>query len=241
MRRGVYMIPLACSSWLEGRKSAILCFLEAIIGMPYKLITENLGKRFGRRILFRDLSFMLEEGQILAVTGANGSGKSTLLRILAGVMSPTRGMVRLSVGGKDFEGVERAMHIGLVAPYLNVYDGFTARENMQFLAKARRLPHPQERIDTMIALVALTDRADDYVRTYSSGMKQRVKYAAALLAEPPLLLLDEPSSNLDTSGIEMVEKIIRHQRETGRLVVIATNDPQEAASCERQVRIEDYP
>jgi len=205
-----------------------------------KLIAETLGKRFGRRILFRNLSFTVEGGEFLAVTGANGSGKSTLLRILAGVLSPTRGQVRFLIEGKTYEGAERALHVGLVAPYLNVYDGFTARENLQFLARARRLVNAHDSIETVLEVVSLSQRADDFVRTYSSGMKQRVKYAAALLAAPPLLLLDEPSANLDAAGIEMVQDVMAYQREEGRLLVIATNDSDEAAACERQIRVEDY-
>lgn len=206
----------------------------------YRLSVDNLGKRFGRRVLFRGISFELEGGQVLAVTGANGSGKSTLLRMLAGLTAATRGAVRLEVAGAAVPAEERPLRTGLVAPYLNVYDGFSARENLQFLARARRLPAAAERIAAVLALVALTDRADDYVGTYSSGMKQRVKYAAALLAEPPLLLLDEPTANLDVAGREMVARVAAHQRAQGRLLVIATNEPEEAARCEQTLRIEDF-
>lgn len=201
---------------------------------------EGLGKRFGRRVLFRDLSFSLAPGQSLAVTGANGSGKSTLLRILAGLMTPTKGAVTLTLGGRPLPPEERPLHVGFVAPYLNVYDDFSARENLHFLARARRLPGASERIASVLDLVALSDRADERVKTYSSGMKQRVKYAAALLSEPPLLLLDEPSSNLDVAGIEMVERVMAHQLAQGRLLVVATNDAREAERCERALRIEDY-
>ena len=207
--------------------------------MP-RLVGERLGKQFGRRLLFRELSFALEGGRSLAVTGANGAGKSTLLRLLAGVLSPTAGQVRLEVGGAAVAQAEQPLQVGLVAPYLNVYDGFTARENLAFLAQARRLPRAGAAVEAELARVGLAGRADDLVRTFSSGMKQRVKYAAALLATPPLLLLDEPSANLDVAGLDMVARVMARQTREGRLLVVATNDAAEAERCDAALRIEDF-
>jgi heme exporter protein A len=209
-----------------------------------RLTASNVGQRYGRLLLFRRLSFTLEGGETLAVTGANGAGKSTLLRILAGVLSPKAGRVALSVGGDEIPGERHPLHTGLVAPYLNVYDDLTARENLEFLARARRTGNGHAigdgRIDAVLDQVGLAGRDTDLVSTYSSGMKQRVKYAAALLAEPPLLLLDEPSANLDAAGMEMVDAVIEQQQSAGRLLVVATNRPDEAARCDREIRIEDH-
>ena len=204
------------------------------------LVAENLGKRFGRRQLFRKLSFSLEAGNSMAVTGANGAGKSTLLCILARVIVPSSGQVRLEVNGNSVSAELHPFQIGLVAPYLNVYDGFSARENLEFLANVRRLDDATQRINSVLDLVSLSHRAGDRVGTFSSGMKQRVKYAAALLAEPLLLLLDEPSSNLDEAGLAMVQRVMDHQRNSDRILVVATNDPREADKCDRAIRIEDY-
>lgn len=206
----------------------------------FELVGEDLGKRYGRRVLFRRLSFRLRGGRLLAVTGPNGSGKSTLLRILAGVLRPSHGRVRLCVDGETVPDEERPLRTGLVAPYLQVYDGFTARENLAFLARARRLQGAAGRIAALLDLVALTPRADDLVATYSSGMKQRLKFAAALLAEPPLLLLDEPASNLDVAGLGMVDRVIAYQQQAGRLLVLATNDPAEAERCDEVLSIEAF-
>lgn len=204
------------------------------------LEAENLGQRFGPLLLFRRMSFTLEGGTSLAVTGANGSGKSTLLRILAGVLSPKAGSATLSVDGEAIPPEEHPLHTGLVAPYLNVYDDLTARENLAFLAQTRGLPDSEMRIDAVLEQVGLAGRDDDLVNTYSSGMKQRVKYAAALLAEPSLLLLDEPSTNLDAVGVDMVEHVMNRQQARGGLLVVATNRPEEAATHDRQIRIEDF-
>lgn len=204
------------------------------------LAADQLGHRFGRLVLFRHLSFTLKGGRSLAVTGPNGSGKSTLLRILAGVLTSTVGTVTLTVDGRALSRTERSLRTGLVAPYANVYDGLTARENLVFLAEVRGLPDADARIEAVLEQVGLTGRADDLVGTYSSGMKQRVKYAAALLAEPPLLLLDEPSVNLDAAGLEMVAGVVARQMEAGRLLVVATNVADEAARCDREICVEDF-
>lgn len=204
------------------------------------LTANAVGQRFGSLLLFRRLSFTLEGGHTLAITGANGSGKSTLLRILAGVLSPKAGSVTLQRDGQPVPAEARPLHTGLVAPYLGVYDQLSAYENLAFLADARCLDDAEARIHAALERVQLADRARDRVATYSSGMTQRVKYAAALLSEPPLLLLDEPSANLDAAGMEMVRDVMREQQSSGRLLVVATNLPDEAALCERQIRIEDH-
>ncbi len=201
---------------------------------------EGLGMRFGPHLLFRELCLRLDGGRSLAVTGANGSGKSTLLRLLAGVLGPRRGVVTLRVNDREIAPGDRPLHTGLVAPYAQVYGGFSARENLAFIAKARRLSSPGARIDRMLAEVQLDSRADDRVNTYSSGMKQRVKVAAALVSQPALLLLDEPGATLDAEGRAMIGRIVERQKEAGRLVVIATNDPREAEGCDQELRVSDF-
>ncbi len=204
-----------------------------------QLIVTNLSKRYGRRRLFRRMSFTLDGGGTLAVTGANGSGKSTLLKILAGVTAATKGEVVLS-NGTPIAQEERPFHAGLVAPYLNVYDGLSARENLAFIARVRRYTQAEDRIAELLEQVGLAQRGDDLVSTFSSGMKQRVKIAAAILADPVLLLLDEPTTNLDDAGRALVEQVVAHQREAGRLLILATNDPTEVKLCTRTLHIEDF-
>lgn len=177
---------------------------------------------------------------MLVVEGANGSGKSTLLRMLAGVLTPSAGSIALEINGHTAKREEHPLQVGLVAPYLNLYDAFTPRENLAFITRARRMPNAEDAIDEMLSIVQLTDRADDPLSVFSSGMKQRVKYAAALLVKPKLLLLDEPGVNLDAAGMEMVDRVIRYQLDHERMLVIATNDEQEAARFERRIRIEDF-
>jgi heme exporter protein A len=204
------------------------------------LEVENLAMRFGRRWLFRDLSLTLDRGELMAVTGSNGSGKSTLIRILAGVLTPTRGTVSLRTNGEDIHKDARSQAVGLVAPYLQLYDGLTFAENLTFVRKVRGADHSSGRILDLMERVTLADRADDLVGTFSSGMKQRARFAMALASESDLYLLDEPSSNLDVDGITMIKGIIDDLVATGAAIVLATNSQQETAWCQRSIRIEDF-
>jgi len=182
----------------------------------------KLQKLFNWRVIFRDISFDVSQGQTLLVTGRNGSGKSTLVKIISGVLTPTSGKVTVAAegyGGDD----ARADLVGLVSPYLQMYDEFSARENIQYALAIRGRRVDGGWIDDLLAQVGLFERRNDAVRTYSSGMKQRVKYAFALVHRPPVLLLDEPTANLDSEGITVVRDIMARQRSEG-ILVVATND-----------------
>ncbi|MFT5143928.1 MAG: heme exporter protein A [Rhodothermales bacterium] len=204
------------------------------------LQASGLGKRFGRRVVFRKLDMSASGGATVAITGPNGSGKSTLVRVLAGVMRPTRGTVSLTLGNTVIAPTDRPFRTGLVAPYLNVYDRFSPRENLQFITRARGMDKPGVWIDEVLEQVGLRDRADDLVTTFSSGMLQRVRFAVALVVSPDVLLLDEPGSNLDDAGREIVRGVISSSRKAGRVVVVATNDAREADLCDEGVSITDF-
>lgn len=201
-------------------------------------ITANgLSKEFNRCTIFKDVSFSLSLPASLSITGKNGAGKSTLLKILTGVLSSTYGSITYSVNENQIEIEEFKHHIGFVAPYLNLYDEFTALENLQILSRIRTATHLEnEKIKELLTLVGLWNRRDDIVGTFSSGMKQRLKYAFAVLHHPAVLILDEPTSNLDGEGIEVIRQIIREQKKTG-ILIIATNDKEEAHWCTQQVQV----
>ncbi|MFN3596212.1 MAG: ATP-binding cassette domain-containing protein [Rubricoccaceae bacterium] len=199
-----------------------------------RLVAENVALRYGTRALVRDLSFAAEAGEPLAITGANGSGKSSLLRVLAGVRGPDTGRVFLERGGRAEPPHRLPRQVGFVAPYLQHYDALSGAENLHFLAQSYGLGARAARARTAALLerVGLAGRGDDLLRTYSTGMRQRLRLAAALLHDPPVLLLDEPSATLDAAGRALVAALVADDR---RVVVVATNEPDEAALCTRRV------
>lgn len=198
--------------------------------MNLSVNAEGIEKRYNRRKIFSNINFTLHEKESMAITGRNGSGKSTLLKIIAGVLSPTKGDISLSVENKDIPMHDWFTRIGFVAPYLRMYEEFTAAENLRLFSKIRGLSFSENAMLELLRRVNLFDRRNDYVRTYSSGMKQRLKYVFALIHEPPVLLLDEPLSNLDDEGIATVRQIISGQKDKG-ILIIATNEKQDAELC----------
>lgn len=201
------------------------------------ITAHDVAKDFNRRQIFRDISFSLSLPSSLAITGKNGAGKSTLSKILAGLIGSTRGSITYTLNDKQV-GIEKFKHsIGFVSPYLNLYDEFTALENLQLLSRIRATTQQNEgRMKDLLSLVNLWQRRDDLVGTFSSGMKQRLKYAFALLHNPNVLILDEPTSSLDEEGIEFVQRIVRQQKEEGVLIV-ATNDKEEAGWCAKEIHV----
>ncbi len=197
------------------------------------LAATNLKKLFNWRVIFRDISFEVSRGQTLLVTGRNGSGKSTLVKIISGVLTPTSGSVTVNGAGNG-KGNDRPDFVGLVSPYLQMYDEFSARENIQYALAIRGRRVDVAWIDELLRRVGLFDRRHDAVRTYSSGMKQRVKYAFALAHKPPVLLLDEPMANLDSEGTSIVRDIMTMQRNEG-ILVVATNDLSDIDHFDRRV------
>ena len=127
-------------------------------------------------------------------------------------------------------------HLGMVAPYLQVYEEFTALENLSLIDSIRGGAHTAADYDRLLAMVSLDRRKHDFVRTFSSGMKQRLKYALAWMERPPLLLLDEPRTNLDAEGIAMALALIEEQRREG-MVIIATNEQDDVGICSSRISL----
>lgn len=193
-----------------------------------RMTAAGLRKVFDRRVIFDGVSFALEGNGTLLITGRNGSGKSTLLKIIAGVLAPTAGTMRVEQEGAAGAFAQHEL-VGMVSPYLQMYEEFTAEENLRTASAIRGVTFDTPFAHALLRRVGLFARKDDPVRTFSSGMKQRVKYAFALLHRPPVLLLDEPMSNLDAEGIAIVRAVMEEHRTAG-ILVVATND---LTDCER--------
>jgi len=202
----------------------------------YTLAAENIGKQFGSRKVFGGITFELRTGESLAVIGRNGSGKSTLLMLLLGLHHATRGEVHYALDGKPLDERRLRSRVALVAPYLNLYDQLTAEENLTFLATLSGLNLTGKRMSELLTQVGLEGRGSDLMGTYSSGMKQRLKYAAALMKNPSYFFLDEPTSNLDSDGKQIVRQIIEDRRSES-VIIIATNEEQEYALADGTFRL----
>jgi heme exporter protein A len=214
--------------------------IEAVAHEPgsstAELRLDALEHRYGGRRALEPITLEAQGPGILAVTGANGSGKTTLLRILAGLLTPTRGAHELRVAGRAVAPAHRFRAVGLVAVDSSLYDELTARENLELFARVRGLAQPRAVAERGLEHVGLAARANDRVGAYSSGMKQRLKLAFAVQHDPALLLLDEPGSHLDDEGRAALAGVI--ERQTRRcLVVIATNDEREIPSFARRIRL----
>jgi heme exporter protein A len=205
--------------------------------LPLHLVGEGLRKDYDRRPVFRDVSFSVSAGETLLVTGRNGSGKSTLVKIICGVLTPGGGKLSFTQDGGGPPGEQRDL-VGLVSPYLQMFDEFSAVENLAIAMGIRGLAFDPAAAEALLERVAIFPRRHDPVRTYSSGMKQRVKYAFALIHTPPVLVLDEPMSNLDAEGIAIVRAIMAEQRGRG-ILVVATNDLSDIDSFERRVDLNE--
>ena len=180
-----------------------------------------LTRRYGERLALADLTFTLEAGQTLAVLGPNGAGKTTLLRLLATLLRPHSGELRVLGHALPQEGWAVRGRIGLLGHEPLLYRELTARENLAFHAALHGVE--AGRAEQLLTAVGMERRADEPVRTLSRGMVQRVAVCRALLHDPELLLLDEPRANLDPAASELVEPLIG--RASGRTRVIVSHDP----------------
>lgn len=203
--------------------------------MSFELTGCNLKKVFNRRVIFQEIAFALKPQQTLLITGPNGSGKSTLVKIICGVLTPSEGDV-VAKWSETMVVSHMYSIVGLVSPYLQMYDEFSPRENLQFALSVRNMKSAFHLISPLLERLELKGRLDEPVRTFSSGMKQRVKYAFALIHQPPILVLDEPMANLDSNGVELVRQIMSEQRRAGMLIV-ATNDTSDVDVFDEQVNL----
>ena len=196
----------------------------------YSVEANELNKTFGRRLIFNGINFRYDESGVFGISGPNGSGKSTLVKIIAGLISPTKG--RIIHKNSDDEIIPEKLHnhIGFVSPYLVLYEEFTAWENLNIFSKIREIKLDKDYAKDLLNRFLLYNRKDDLVKTYSSGMKQRMKFIFALIHQPELLIFDEPTSNLDDEGKNLVYEIIENKSKES-IIIIASNDKADLDLC----------
>ncbi len=205
----------------------------------YSLEATDVSKSFGRRLIFKALDFKMEGSGIFGIAGANGSGKSTLVKIIAGINSPTSGKIIHKDNGIEISPEKLHNHIGFVSPYLVLYEEFTAWENLGYFADIRGISFNKEKIEDLLNKFLLFPRRNDLVKAYSSGMKQRLKFLFALMHSPNLIILDEPTSNLDNEGKNSVYDIIESEGRNN-IVIIASNEDSDLKLCGNTIQLEKY-
>ncbi len=199
-----------------------------------QITLKEAGKRFNKDWIFKNLNYTFTTGEHYALIGNNGSGKSTLLQIISGYATLSKGSIEWGA----FDSNTIFQQISIAAPYLEVVEEFTTKEQFEFHEKFKPLRKDLS-ITDMIEMIGLKEATDKQIRYYSSGMKQRLKLALAIFSETPILLLDEPCSNLDKEGYVLYQNLIQ-QYAMHKLIIVGSNDPQEYQYCNKQINLHDF-
>lgn len=219
----------------------------------------DVAKFYGKTEVFRKLHFDFEGALCIGIQGPNGSGKSTLLKCLSGMLRPSEGDITWKINGKNIDRRMIRYRIGFAAPYLHLYNELSVSENLIFLWKLRttkhfkdagqpsirkdrlQLPSPVTGVPGLMDVIGLSGLSERTFGTLSSGQQQRVKLAGALISAPPILMLDEPGTNLDEDGIALVADLINRQKETGGMIFLASNRKEELALCNETITLSPAP
>lgn len=198
----------------------------------------DAGKRYNRDWIFRHFNYTFEQGQSYAIIGPNGSGKSTLLQVLSGGMYINEGRCEWSMVNGQSVSENAYRHISICAPYLEVIEEMTLKEFLDFHQGFKPFL-PGITAASVIAMLGLEKAVNKQIRNYSSGMKQRVKLGQCIFSNVPVVLLDEPCTNLDAVGISLYHSLIENYCKD-RLVIVSSNDEVEYKFCEKKINMSDY-
>jgi len=201
--------------------------------MEIRLI--DAGKRFNRDWIFKNLHASFSDKETYAITGHNGSGKSTLLQCIAGSTMLSEGEVIFNNNGKIIPNEEVFSHVSICAPYLEVIEEMTAIEFFVYHQQFKSFQY-KTAIADIIDQIGLSKHTHKQIRYFSSGMKQRIKLAQAFFSETPVLLLDEPCTNLDQSGIALYKDLLSNHTKN-RIVIISSNDQSEIEGCTQLIQL----
>jgi ABC-2 type transport system ATP-binding protein len=202
---------------------------------------EHLTKRYGNKVAVDDLSLEVAAGEVFAFLGPNGAGKTTTIKLMCGLLFPSSGTVR--VGGFDLQaqGRQARQLLSYVPDQPFVYDKLTGREFLQFIGDMYGLPpeHCRARVAEMIDTFRLAEFVDDLTQNYSHGMRQRTVFAAALLHEPRVLIVDEPTVGLDPPSVRLLKELLRREAERGVTVFLSTHSLDVAEQLAHRIGIVD--
>ncbi|WP_214227281.1 ABC transporter ATP-binding protein [Pedobacter sp. B4-66] len=198
---------------------------------------QDIGRRFNQEWIFKGINYQFNSGGKYAILGPNGSGKSTLLSVILGNLSPSEGII--TYDQEKSIAVEKIyQHVSFAAPYLDLIEEFTLQETIDFHFKFKQL-HKDFDEEMVLELLGLKKSQDKALKHFSSGMKQRTKLVLACCTETPILLLDEPTSNLDKQGVSWYHELIERFTDN-RLVIVGSNQEAEYSFCNHFVQITDY-
>lgn len=203
-----------------------------------RITLSDSGKRFNREWIFRHFSYEFVPGKTYAITGPNGSGKSTLLQTLGASMEASEGTLTWQHNSKEIAIDKVYSHMAIAAPYVEVIEEMTLNEFLNFHHQFKPLI-PGITVHEIITEVELDKAREKQIRYFSSGMKQRVKLAQAIFSAVPLLLLDEPCTNLDSAGIQLYHSLIERYGKQ-KTIIVSSNDVNEYSFCEHTISIMDY-
>ena len=199
----------------------------------------DLGKRFNRDWIFRRLTYEFSAGNSYALIGPNGTGKSTLLQVIGGALFFNEGTIRYTnTAQQEIKDELVFKQVAIAAPYLELIEEMTGQELLDFHQTFKPFMKGKNSA-AILHEVGLSDAAQKQIRYYSSGMKQRLKLAQSFFCDTPVLLLDEPCTNLDQNGIELYHRLLSLYTQT-RIVIIASNDPVEYKFCQQQLLLSEY-
>jgi ABC-type multidrug transport system ATPase subunit len=203
-----------------------------------KIVAQNLGKKFRNEWIFRNLTLEFNAGISYTFTGANGSGKSTLLQVLSGFMPNSEGLLYYQLGERKLEIDNFYQHISIASPYLELIEDFTLKELLNFHVKFKPLKDNLS-VNDFMDFIELPQAKNKEIKFFSSGMKQRVKLGLSFLSDCEVLMLDEPTSNLDSNAVAWYLKNVQ-EHSNNRLLFICSNQPSEYEFCEHIFNIHDY-
>lgn len=192
--------------------------------MTALIVVRALVKRFGAKVVLRQLNFEVQKGEFVALLGPNGAGKTTFLRILASLARPSMGEVRVAGFRLPQEAAAVRRRLGVVSHQPLLYGDLSAEENLRFYGRMYAVERLENRIQEVLELVGLAARRRDLVRTFSRGMQQRLAIGRAILHDPDVLLLDEPHTGLDQDACDMLDGVLRQIASQGRTVVMTSHD-----------------
>ncbi len=200
---------------------------------------KNISKRYNKQWIFKDISFTFNGPAAYVIKGQNGSGKTTLLQLISGNLQQSKGEISYNINGENIFIEDVFNYVSYASPYIELYEEYTLIETINFQASFKPFKNNLS-TQEIITILNLENAQDKTLKQFSTGMKQRVKLALAILCDAPILLLDEPTSNLDKNIIKWYQQLIKDYTKD-KLVIVCSNDNQEEYYfCTQEINIEDY-